>query len=145
MEDKARSRSNLFLKSPTLQYDLAMKLLFSRSIDWSRTFGQLQEALIGSGLQVTQSFDLQTARATLLDPSCCPCPYHGSPDCTCQYLVLLVSQGDDPPVSLVVHGHDNSTYISLIQPEPEARDVQLEVRIVAAIRTLASEPDNLPD
>jgi hypothetical protein len=122
-----------------------MKLLLSHSLDWSSALAQLREALLGSGLQVTNSFDLQTARATLVDPSCCPCPYHGTPDCTCQYVVLLVSLGDAPPISVVIHGYDNSTFISLIHSETEARDEELAELIIATIRTLPLKSDHPPN
>lgn len=65
------------------------------------------------GMHVTRSFDLLAARRGLIDPESCPCPSHGTSQCTCQYVVLLVNLPDTPPESVVAHGHGDHTVISL--------------------------------
>lgn len=121
-----------------------METLLSLPTDWSNASEQLREALATAGLQVTQSFDLQTARAALADPSCCPCPYHGTTECTCQYLVLLVSHQDVPPMSLVLHGHDDWTHISLSKSTNGAADEETEKRVRIALKKLAAETTHRP-
>lgn len=116
-----------------------METLLSLPVDWANTSEKLREALSKDGLQVTQSFDLQTARATLSNPDCCPCPYHGTSKCTCQYLVLLVSQQDFPPISLVVHGHDDWTHISLSHSNSGAADEETVERVQIALNKLTHE------
>ena len=68
------------------------------------------EALNRVDLQVATSFDLRTARAAHTD---CSCPYHGTADCDCQMVVLLVYGTDVCPATLVVHGRDGRTWLSL--------------------------------
>jgi hypothetical protein len=69
-----------------------------------------------AGLQVLRSFDLQVARAAHVG---CTCPHHGTDQCDCQMVVLLVYGRDGPPVTLVMHGHDGQTQLALVDtPEP---------------------------
>jgi len=64
------------------------------------------------GLRVVRSFDLQVARAA--HPGC-TCPHHGTAQCTCQMVVLLIYAGEAyPKAVLVVHGHDNRTHIGQV-------------------------------
>ena len=51
------------------------------AIDW------VIHQVSGVGLQVMRTFDLQAARH---DPADCPCPHHGTEQCDCQMVVLLV-------------------------------------------------------
>lgn len=71
----------------------------------------LSDHLTQSGLQVVQTFDLHTAR---MDHSLCSCPHHGTEQCDCQMVVLLVYENGFPPVSLVAHGHDGKTWFTLV-------------------------------
>lgn len=73
----------------------------------------LTRSLAARGYDVHRSFDLQSARDSLKDPESCPCPHHGTAECTCQYVVLQVSVYEDEPVSLVIHGHDDVTRLSI--------------------------------
>jgi hypothetical protein len=70
----------------------------------------ITEGLALADLQVAPSFDLRTARAAHTE---CSCPYHGTAACDCQMVVLLVYGKDACPATLVVHGRDGSTYLSL--------------------------------
>lgn len=70
-----------------------------------------------AGLQVMRSFDLKAARAAHVD---CTCPYHGTDQCDCQMVVLLVYGQDPTPATLVFHGHDGQTQIALVDT-PELR------------------------
>ena len=67
---------------------------------------------MSSGFQVEQTFDLHAARMSLVD---CPYPKHGKSDCTCQMVVLQVHGQDKQPGTIVVHGRDGETCISLLE------------------------------
>lgn len=97
---------------------------------------QLSHKLAAAGLRVTRSFDLQSARQALRDPQGCPCPHHGTADCTCQYVVLLVDGGASAPLTLVAHGHDGRTHLSMDGPAASAAGAGKVIR--AAISELAA-------
>jgi len=82
-------------------------------VDCGRVAERLSLDLGAAGLRVTRSFDLQSARQALRDPESSPCPHHGTADCTCQYVVLLVDAGVGPRLTLVAHGHDGETHLSI--------------------------------
>ena len=63
-----------------------------------------------AGFQVLRSFDLQVAREAHAD---CTCLHHGTEQCDCQMVVLLVYSQGDSPVTLVLHGHDGQTQVSV--------------------------------
>ena len=71
----------------------------------------VMQRLMACGFQVEQTFDLHAARLSKAD---CPCPNHGKNDCTCQMVVLLVRGQETQPGTIVVHGHDGETGISLL-------------------------------
>ncbi len=78
---------------------------------------KLVDRLRAAGLNVTVSFDLQSARTN--HPQCA-CPYHGMEACTCQYEVLLVSdQGNFPgeTFTITLHGRDDYTWMRLVAPQ----------------------------
>lgn len=70
----------------------------------------LQRSLSQRGLRVLATFDLREARSSLED---CLCPYHGTADCDCQMIVLLVYGEATAPTTLTLHGNDGQTLISL--------------------------------
>ena len=67
--------------------------------------------LMARGFQVERTFDLHAARMLQVD---CPCPYHGTEECNCQMIVLLVRNQRTQPVTIVLHGHDGQTSLSLV-------------------------------
>ena len=83
-----------------------------------------------AGLQVMRTFDLQAARH---DPANCPCPHHGTEQCDCQMVVLLVYGDDYQPVSLVAHCHDGKTWFSLVDTPQQRADPHLERAIRQAL------------
>ena len=83
-----------------------------------------------AGLQVMRSFDLKVARAAHVG---CTCPHHGTEQCDCQMVVLLVYGQDGPPATLVVHGHDGQTQIALVDTPEQRPAPQLVDAIVRAI------------
>ena len=97
------------------------------------------QQLTDSGFRVAQTFDLQVAR--LSHPEC-PCPHHGTDECNCQMVVLLIywKQNEDP-ATLVIHGQDGRTWLSLAAPVTQRAGHRLE----AAIRhVLVPHPVELP-
>ena len=78
------------------------------------------QRLRAHGFQVEQTFDLRAARMSQVD---CPCPYHGTNDCTCQMIVLLVRNQKAQPVTIVAHGHDGQTNLSLVDMASQSIDV----------------------
>jgi hypothetical protein len=72
---------------------------------------------IRHGFQVMRTFDLQLARAS---QSQCSCPHHGTELCDCQMIMLLIYGLQDLPVTLVCHGYDGWTHLSLVD-SPEQR------------------------
>ncbi len=73
----------------------------------------VNQQLTGAGFRVVQTFDLQAARLTHAD---CPCPHHGTDKCNCQMIVLLVYGEHPDPATLVIHGQDGKTCLSLANP-----------------------------
>ncbi|GMR10833.1 MAG: hypothetical protein BMS9Abin28_1657 [Anaerolineae bacterium] len=101
----------------------------------------LTSRLSEAGYQVTRSFDLQAARAELRAPEECPCPHHGSAACTCQYVVLLVNRPREAPATLVIHGHDDQTNVSL----ERRQDGSIPARLEEALRSMAPDLADAPE
>lgn len=96
---------------------------------WKRVLSSFESRVRKAGLLAVRSFDLQAARDGLLDPSSCPCPFHGQETCSCQYVVYLIYEGDAQPVSVTIHGHDHSTFIALQDScEPAQQDLWFALR-----------------
>jgi hypothetical protein len=77
------------------------------------TIAWIVKQLLICGFQVERTFDLRTARMPHEDYSC---PKHGGKDCTCQMVVLVVHE-DVHLATLVAHGQDDRTFLSLVQGE----------------------------
>jgi len=82
------------------------------SIDSScdETLQLTTKQLLKAGLRPVQTFDLHTARLTLHN---CSCPNHGTEDCDCQMIVLLVYGEVAEPATLILHGNDGKTWVSV--------------------------------
>lgn len=59
-----------------------------------------------------QTFDLHAACHVLED---CPCPNHGTDECDCQMVMLLVFGGTKDPATLILHGHNRQTWLSICE------------------------------
>ena len=96
----------------------------------------LKNRLAVANLRVVQTFDLHSTRHALEE---CPCPHHGTDRCDCQMVVLLVYANTAEPVTLILHGNDGRTWLSLVdhpdqQPNKDAtRAIQraLEIQVPA--------------
>jgi uncharacterized protein (DUF302 family) len=77
--------------------------------------GAITTVLQRRGYQVVRSFDLQSALSSHVEH--CPCPHHGSEECTCQYVVLLAYPPTTylqmPPRVLTVHSYEQVTQVAL--------------------------------
>jgi len=80
------------------------------TLQWAKT--QLSQA----NLRAVQTFDLHTARIGLAD---CSCPNHGTAACDCQMVVLLVYGTTEEPVTLILHGSDGQTWLSIVESQPQ--------------------------
>ena len=85
---------------------LSVNLACDKALQW--TTKQLTKA----GLHPVQTFDLHTARAGQHD---CPCPNHGTDACDCQMVVLLVYGATAEPMTLILHGNDGQTWVSIAE------------------------------
>lgn len=88
------------------------KPLHTVDIQCSKFVEPLKQALRDAGLWSFQSFDLQSTRA-LHDN--CTCEYHGTNSCTCQLIVLLIYRALGDPITLVLDGRDELTYIFIVE------------------------------
>ncbi len=70
----------------------------------------VRATLTSAGMRIVQTFDLQIARLAHPD---CSCPHHGTEQCSCQLVILLVYGKQQDPATLVLHGRDSKTWISL--------------------------------
>lgn len=98
---------------------------------------QTVQLLSGAGLQVVRSFDLRSARMAHAE---CTCPHHGTAQCTCQFVVLLVYGQGGAPVTLVAHGHDEQTWLSVVDSPQQPADMKLATQIAQALSPANSVP-----
>src|SRR5512147_2026701 len=99
---------------------------FSLNDSCSAVLPRLRDSLEGRGLRLLETFDLQAGRLASTD---CTCPHHGTADCDCQMLVLMVYGEGAAPATLMLHGSDGHTWISL--PDDPIRN--MDPHIAAAI------------
>ena len=72
---------------------------------------QVAEKYLSSvGWRHIRTFNLQTARLGLHD---CLCPNHGTNECDCQMIVLIVYGETNEPVTLTLHGNSGQTWLAL--------------------------------
>ena len=89
-----------------------------------------KKLLLQAGLRPIQTFDLHTARVGLQD---CPCPNHGTNECDCQMVVLLVYGKAVEPATLILHGNDGQTWLSIADNPRQRADVKLITAIQQAL------------
>ena len=105
--------------------------------DCEAATAQAAQLLSSAGLQVVRSFDLRSARAAHAE---CTCPHHGTAQCTCQFVVLLVYGQGGAPMSLVVHGHDGQTWLSFVDTPQQPADMKLAAKIAQALSPASFVP-----
>ena len=99
------------------------------------TADRLQRRLVQDGFRALQTFDLQDARLGLDD---CPCPHHGTTECDCQMIVVLVYGNKPEPATLILHGHDGQTWISLAEQAEQTTDSNLVRAVRSALEDNSS-------
>ena len=87
------------------------------------------------GLYVTRSFDLRSALTT---HGGCECPHHGTAQCNCQFVVLLVYGEAAEPVVITMHSRDNRTEAKIVHdataiPDPRLAEAVMTVLMESAI------------
>jgi hypothetical protein len=93
-------------------------------MDW------VDRELTATGLQTLRTFDTQGSQKFNAG---CPCPYHGTDPCDCQMVVMLVYQGSRHPASLVAHGHNDRTWLFIVDTPQQHSDPHLEAAIRQAL------------
>lgn len=91
-----------------------------------------KKKLSQAGLRPVQTFDLHTAR---LGPHGCSCPNHGTEECDCQMIVLLVYGDVDEPATLILHGNDGKTWVSVTDSLLHCTDARLITNIRQALES----------
>ena len=104
--------------------------------------------IAGAGLEIVRTFDLHEARSKQSDVhASCPCPHHGTDQCDCQMVVLLVYASDRQPISMVAHGYNGQTRFSVVDTPQQRADPRLEAAIRRALTPSSFFPaglENLP-
>jgi hypothetical protein len=104
--------------------------LLTLKIDSEEAVEKVIRRLSDDGLQVVRSFDLQAARSAHTN---CECPYHGTGQCDCQMVVLLVYEQQGQPLTLVAHGQDSLTHFALVDTPHQRPDQHLKTTIMQAL------------
>ena len=97
---------------------------------------RIKQALQGRGLRVLETFDLHDARLGLAD---CTCPHHGTSECDCQMVVMMVYGEGLAPATLILHGSDGQTWISLGDEPARDRGVLIQAAIEKAVKEIPGD------
>lgn len=104
------------------------------AVDW--LVAQVGQA----GLSVLRTFNLQVA---LHAQAMCSCPHHGTDQCDCQMVVLLVYQVGQMPITIMAHGYNGQTWFSVVDTPQQRADPYLEAKIRHIVAPLLLHPINL--
>ena len=107
------------------------------NMDADQALPLITKLLSRLGLQVLPSFDLRAARAT--QPRC-NCPHHGTEQCDCQMVVLLLYGYSDKPTTMIVHGQNGKTFLSLVDAPGQRPEAGLPDQIRQALLAKALFP-----
>lgn len=88
------------------------------------------QALERRGFRAVRSFDLRSALSTHTD---CDCPHHGTDQCTCQFVVLLVYAQAGAPVVVTTHSFDREAEARFVQDANTHPDAQLIEQVMAVL------------
>ena len=91
---------------------------------------RVKHVLNDAGLRVVVSFDSHLVRESV---SPAACPHHGTSYCDCQIVILLVYDEDSHPATLLAHGQDGETWISLAAAPGQRPPARLERKIAKAL------------
>ena len=104
--------------------------LLSLNFDSDQAVEQVSQRLTDDGFQIVRSFDLQTARSAHTN---CSCPYHGTDECDCQMIVLLVYDKQAQPLTLVAHSQDGKTHFELVDSPEQNPQREIKTAILQAL------------
>ena len=107
--------------------------LLSVPLDSEAVMPQVMDALHQAGLQTVLSFNLKVALSSLEG---CSCPHHGTDQCNCQMVFIVVYDEGIPPATLVTHGRDGNTQVYLVDSPDQRPNSILERRIRQALEGL---------
>lgn len=91
-----------------------------------------KKKLSQGGLRALQTFDLHATRARHTQQDC-PCPNHGTTECDCQMVVLMVYGETAEPATLILHGSEGQTRFSIAEDPSQRADRKLVVSIKEAL------------
>ncbi len=97
----------------------------------------IKRRLSRAGLRALQTFDLHAAR---MGAHVCACPHHGTEDCDCQMVVLLVYGSAGQPATLILHGKEGQTWLSIVDTPSQ----RAEPKLLAQIRTALEATESMP-
>ena len=105
------------------------------------------QVLIRQGLRVVRSFDLHAALATHAD---CECPHHGTEQCSCQFVVLLVygapsTSTEFAPVVVTTHSRDGQAEVEIVQDANAHTEPWLAEQVTAGLLQAALSVQIAPD
>lgn len=106
--------------------------------DWDEVLPWLDRKLREAGFRIKTTFDLQAARQP---QSQCECPYHLTARCNCQMLVWLLYRDQQAPITLMIHGYDASTFVSMVESPAQRADPRSET-LIRRLLVLPSSPDS---
>ena len=130
------SSYNVVIKLEALM-NMSPFLTVSRTCD--QTLPWVIQQLHKAGLRSVQTFDLHTARAALHE---CDCPHHGTDQCDCQMVVLLVYGKTEEPATLILHGNDGTTWLSITASAKSNRDLDEQIQRALGISATTSATAN---
>lgn len=94
-----------------------------------------KKKLSQAGLLSVQTFNLNAVRLGLHS---CSCPNHGTDDCDCQMIILLVYGEVAEPATLISHGNNGRTWISVADTALQHADAKLMTSIQHALESQVS-------
>jgi hypothetical protein len=104
--------------------------LLSVSQTCNQTADLLKRRLMESGWKTLQTFDLHEAMFAI---DGCSCPHHGTQECDCDMVVLLVYGMEPEPVTILLHGCNGQTQVAFAE---YAQKKVSETSVVAIRRAL---------
>lgn len=93
---------------------------------------KITRTLENAGLRVIPSFDSR------LTASASTCPHHGQEPCDCQIVILLVYGTDKRPTTLVAHGQDGETWLSIATTPDQRPSPALQTTIQRSLSLLSA-------
>ena len=97
---------------------------------WNESLDLLTRSLARVGMRVMRTFDLREARGEV---GAYPCPHHGAGECNCQLVILLAYGQAGRPATLIIHGSEEQTWLSLINSPIQPADPAIRAAIERAL------------